>query len=74
MFASGFCGNEPKKAFRTLYEMIKGLMIAIGGRGKLGVNGMNSTKINEAKQPVLNLRTAITRRVFRQPGSSWPTI
>ena len=45
MFASGFCGNEPKKAFRTLYEMIKALAVAIGGRGKLGANGMNSTKI-----------------------------
>ena len=45
MFASGFCGNEPKKAFRTLYEMIKALVVAIG-RGKLGANGMNSMKVD----------------------------
>ena len=46
MFASGFCGNKPKKAFRTLYEMIKALVVAIGGQGKLGANGMNSTKVD----------------------------
>ena len=46
MFASGFCGNDPKKAFRTLYEMIKALVGAIGGQGKLGANGMDSMKVD----------------------------
>ena len=46
MFASGFCGNEPKKAFRTLYEMIKALVVAIGGQGKLGANGMDAMKVD----------------------------